>query len=155
AAMADHLSARGIRTTPCRVIERGEALSCDATYPAVIKPIDGAGTLDTFFIEGPDDLPDSCRANDRAILQPYVIGKPMSASFLVDSVGRAWLLGIGEQNVVIRGGRFRYLGGRVPAGMSPDERPMRKAVESVRGLRGFVGVDFIWDEERQHATILD
>ena len=27
--------------------------------------------------------------------------------------------------------------------------------ESIAGLRGFVGVDFIWDPERRHATLLE
>ena len=29
------------------------------------------------------------------------------------------------------------------------------AVEAVEGLAGFVGVDFIWDEQSRHATILE
>ena len=90
-----------------------------------------------------------------AILQPYLSGRPMSASFLVDGDGRAWPLCIGEQDVVISDGRFEYRGGRMPVRTPVDERPMRSAVESVRGLRGFVGVDFIWDERRCRATVLE
>ena len=36
-----------------------------------------------------------------------------------------------------------------------DEAPLRAAVESIPGLRGFVGVDFIWDEGRRRATVLE
>jgi tyramine---L-glutamate ligase len=155
AALAEHLRTLGIDTPPCRVIAPGEGLPRDATYPAVIKPIDGAGTVDTFYMESPERLHDSARRMGRAILQTYVTGKPMSASFLVDASGRAWMLGIGEQDVVVRDGRFRYMGGRIPVTTPLDERPMRAAVESVPGLRGFVGVDFIWDERRRHATVLE
>ena len=155
AALASHLSARGIETPPCHVINPGDGLPGDATYPAVVKPIDGAGTVDTFFLECRESLPESARGMPRAILQPYVKGKPMSASFLVDASGRAWLLGIGEQDVVITEGRFGYRGGRIPVSPFVDERPMRVAVESVRGLRGFVGVDFIWDEQRRQPTVLE
>jgi predicted ATP-grasp superfamily ATP-dependent carboligase len=155
AALASHLSARGIETPPCHVISPGDGLPGEATYPAVIKPIDGAGTIDTFFVECRESLPESARGMPRAILQPYVMGKPMSASFLVDAGGRAWLLGIGEQDVVVSEGRFGYRGGRMPVSALVDVRPMQAAVESVQGLRGFIGVDFIWDEHGGRATVLE
>ena len=37
-------------------------------------------------------------------------------------------------------------------------RPNRssgRVVESIPGLRGFVGVDFLWDEARRQATVLE
>lgn len=155
AELAGYLAARGIETPPCRSIRPGDGLPRDAAYPAVLKPVDGAGTIDTFLLEGPDDLSKSAREMSRAILQPYLSGTPMSASFLVDSAGRAWTLAIGEQHVVVRGGRFEYRGGRIPARTPVDEGPMRAAVESVRGLRGWVGVDFVWDNRRRQATVLE
>ena len=79
----------------------------------------------------------------------------MSASFLVDAVGRIRLLAIGEQHVNVRGGRFEYRGGRIPAPTPVDEGPARAAVASVPGLRGFVGVDFLWDEARDRLTVLE
>ena len=38
----------------------------------------------------------------QALLQPFIPGVPMSASFLVDGQGRAWLLGVGIQRIAIR-----------------------------------------------------
>jgi tyramine---L-glutamate ligase len=155
AALAEYLSARGIETPPCRLVRPCEGLPREADYPAVLKPIDGAGTVDTYFVDSAEGLPPSARQMSHAVLQPYVSGRPMSASFLIDTDGRAWMLGIGEQDIGISGGRFAYRGGRIPARSPLDERPIRSAAESVRGLRGFVGVDFLWDESRRQATVLE
>jgi tyramine---L-glutamate ligase len=154
-ALAEWLARRDLDTPPCRVIDPREGLPRDATYPAVLKPCDGAGTIDTYFIEDSRSLPDLARGMSRAVLQPFVTGRPMSASFLIDAAGRGWLIGIGDQNVARKGGRFVYRGGRLPSKRCVDPRPLQKAVESVPGLRGFAGVDFIWDEDCQHATILE
>ena len=57
--------------------------------------------------------------------------------------------------MAVRDGRFNYLGGTMPA-PCPDAVPqLKKAVEAVAGLRGFVGVDFIWNAATRHAMILE
>jgi predicted ATP-grasp superfamily ATP-dependent carboligase len=155
ARLAGWLVARGIDTPPCRLVSPFRGLPSAATYPAVIKPNDGAGTIDTFLVDDASRLPARARGMLAAVMQPYVRGRPMSASFLVDSAGRAWPIGIGEQQITLTDGQFAYRGGRLPAGIGVDQRPVRASVESVPGMRGFVGVDFIWDESRRHATILE
>jgi predicted ATP-grasp superfamily ATP-dependent carboligase len=79
----------------------------------------------------------------------------MSASFLVGSAGKAWLLGIGTQRMTIRNGRFRYEGGTIPTSCPGALPVVRAGVHAIQGLCGFVGVDFIWDSARRHATILE
>jgi tyramine---L-glutamate ligase len=153
--LAGWLTARGIDTPPCRRVSPSIGLPSHAPFPAVLKPNDGAGTIDTYLVEDPDAHPLSARHLGDAIMQPYLSGEPMSASYLVDGDGRAWLLGIGEQCIALRDGCFHYLGGRLPSAAQVDESPLRMAVESVPGLQGFVGVDFIWDAGRQHATVLE
>ena len=55
----------------------------------------------------------------------------------------------------VRDGRFAYLGARFRfIARVPCERS-RRALAAVEGLGGFVGVDFIWDEQRGSATILE
>jgi predicted ATP-grasp superfamily ATP-dependent carboligase len=88
-------------------------------------------------------------------LQPLVSGVAMSASFLVSERGETQPIAIGRQQMTIRDGRFAYEGGTIPVAC-PDALPvLRRAVESVEGLRGFVGVDFLWDETRREATVLE
>jgi predicted ATP-grasp superfamily ATP-dependent carboligase len=121
----------------------------------VLKPIDGAGAIDTFFLTGPDALPDAARQMPVALLQPFLPGIPMSASFLIDDASVAWLIAMGRQKIAIRDGRFHYEGGILPVPCREAEPVLRQAVGSVTGLRGFIGVDFLWDEIEAKATVLE
>ena len=90
-----------------------------------------------------------------ALLQPLVRGVAHSASFLVGRDGRPHLIAAGRQHVEIREDRFFYRGGTVPALPRGVADGPRRAVESVSGLGGFVGVDYIWDEVAERATVLE
>ena len=61
ARLAERLEARGIPTPRSRTVVPAEGLPEDESGPCVLKPIDGAGAIDTFFLTGPDDLPDAAR----------------------------------------------------------------------------------------------
>lgn len=154
ARLAEWLHASGIATPLCRTVVPAAGLPPDASYPAVLKPIDGAGSVDTYWVADAGDVPLSALAMPLALLQPFHVGIPMSASFLV-SDERAWLIGMGRQRLTIRGGQFAYQGGLMPVLCDPAESLLRRAVESVAGLRGFVGVDFIWDPVLGETTVLE
>ncbi len=79
----------------------------------------------------------------------------MSASFLVGHGGRSWPIGVATQRMAIRDGRFEYRGGTLPAPCRDALPQLKPAVDAIAGLRGFVGVDFIWNAEERHATILE
>ena len=155
ARLAEWLEARGIPTPRSRTVVPAEGLPEGAGGPCVLKPIDGAGAIDTFFLTGPDDLPDAARQMPVALLQPFLPGTPMSASFLIDDANVAWLIAMGQQKITIRGGRFHYEGGTLPVPCREAEPVLRRAVASVTGLRGFVGVDFLWDANEEKATVLE
>ena len=153
-SLAAHLRSKGIDTPPSLAVVPGEKLPEFARYPAVLKPVDGAGSMNTFYLDGPD-LPEAARRLALALLQPFVPGEPMSASFLVSPEGRAWPVGVGSQRMEIRSGRFEYRGGELPATCPDAAHQVRGALRTVEGLRGFVGIDFIWDQERRKATIIE
>jgi predicted ATP-grasp superfamily ATP-dependent carboligase len=155
ARLGKWLEERRIPTPRSRTVIPAGGLPGDAGYPCVLKPIDGAGAIDTFFLTGPDDLPDAARSMPVALLQPFLPGIPMSASFLIDDASAAWLIAMGQQNVAIRSGRFQYDGGILPVPCREAEPVLRCAVASITGLRGFVGVDFLWDEIHAKATVLE
>jgi tyramine---L-glutamate ligase len=156
ARLAGWLRTLGIDTPLSRTIDPGLGLPADTEYPAVLKPVDGAGSVDTFFLADARSLPADARRMRTALLQPFVAGAPMSASFLVGEDRRVWLIGVGSQRMEVKNGRFEYRGGTIPAPLSGrDVERLRTAVESIPGLRGFVGVDFLWDPARQHATLLE
>jgi predicted ATP-grasp superfamily ATP-dependent carboligase len=153
-------------------------------FPVVLKPIDGAGTLDTHLIPDPQALADLLARRDPSpeakvhaldwsddelhethfwvsfsrlgalLIQPYVPGDAMSASFLVDRRGRAHLVGVGRQDIEIRDGQFHYRGGTVPAGSPQLADEARRALDAVPGLCGWVGVDFIREDDGP-ATVLE
>ena len=156
AALARRFEETGVPTPRSRVVDPREGLPADfREYPAVLKPIDGAGAVDTYRIAGPSGLSDAARGLSTALLQPLAPGVAMSAVFLVSSQGEARLIATGRQRIAIQGDRFVYEGGALPVDC-PDALPvLRRALESVDGLRGFVGVDFIWDADRGEANVLE
>jgi predicted ATP-grasp superfamily ATP-dependent carboligase len=146
--LAAHLSAAGVRC-PCstRFVPR-DGLSREASYPAILKPIDGAGCVETLFVTGPNDPLVSTFSGDVGLLQPFVPGEPRSATFLAHPGGPPILLCVARQFIEIAGGRLAYRGGRILTEDLPRDHPARLAVSSVPGLSGLIGVDYIQD----HAT---
>lgn len=153
--LGDWLRERGVATPLCRAIVPAEGLPGDFLYPAVLKPIDGAGSVDTYWISDRDSLPSAARAMAAGMLQPFHDGTPMSASFLVAADQRAWLIALGRMRVTVHQGRFVYQGGVLPVRCPDALSRLYEAISSVPGLRGFVGVDFLWDRRRGEATILE
>jgi predicted ATP-grasp superfamily ATP-dependent carboligase len=145
----------GIDTPSSRTIVPSEGLPGLTRYPAILKPVDGAGSIDTFYLDDPGGLSEEARRMPRALLQPYVPGDPMSASFLVSPEGESWRLAIGRQRMERHNGRFEYHGGEIPVFCPGAADQVRRALTAVEGLAGFVGVDFIWDEQCRRATILE
>ncbi len=144
ARLAAHLLRAGIPTPPTRVVVPALGLPEDWGGPIVVKPVDGAGSLDTFVVRDPRRCPPGARGLAVAVAQPYLTGDPMSACFLVDRDGRATLLAVGRQRIEVdAGGRISYLGGTIPAEAGRDLAAVEAAVASVPGLRGLVGVDFL------------
>ena len=70
-------------------------------------------------------------------------------------MARAWLIGVGIQHVVVHAGRFVYRGGTFAVILPVGRTALRPVVESIPGLRGFVGVDFLWDAGKRQATVLE
>ena len=57
ARLAARLRELSIDTPPTRTIVPGAGLPHDAKYPAVLKPVDGAGSVDTFYLADAQSLP--------------------------------------------------------------------------------------------------
>jgi predicted ATP-grasp superfamily ATP-dependent carboligase len=153
--LAARFEALSIDTPPTRTIVPRAGLPGNTQYPAVLKPVDGAGSLETYYLADVRSVPPAALAVPVAVLQPFVSGTPMSASFLVGPGGKAWLIGVGIQRMVVRDGRFNYLGGTLPARCPEGVPQLTRAVEAIAGLRGFVGVDFIWNAAKRHVMILE
>ncbi len=153
--LADHLARSDIRCPSSRRVQPRNGLPADATYPAVLKPVDGAGSVDTYFIEGPDDPTVDRFTPEIGLLQPFIPGEPMSATFLIGRDGTAQLVGVGRQDIRRIGPQIAYRGGTILAESLPLNHPTRRAVGCVPGLMGLVGVDFIHDRATGRATVIE
>lgn len=153
-AMGERLSRLNLPTPRTLVLEAGDRPPADWPYPTVVKPVDGAGSIETFRIEGPEDFARLPAGEGPRLLQEFIPGTPMSATFLV----RAWteprLLAIGEQRMDFADGRFSYVGGMIPS-LFGDDKVLVRAVRSLPGLEGLVGVDFVYDQMRRTTAILE
>jgi predicted ATP-grasp superfamily ATP-dependent carboligase len=150
-----HLAQRGIATPACQQVTPRLGLPAHFPYPAVLKPIDGAGSQDTYLVRAADACPEPALSLEAAMLQPLIPGVAHSASFLIGPEGRAWLIAAGRQHIAIREDRFVYCGGTVPVVPGGVADGPRRAVESIPGLCGYVGVDYLWDEPTRQATVLE
>jgi len=150
--LARHLEAAGIRTLETNFFDFDrDAFALDFPFPAVIKPRDGAGSQGMYLLRTRSDF-ESLRnemSNEpllrKAIWQPFVAGAAVSVALLVDSGGRTETLPVCEQRLS-DDGRFRYLGGRIPARVRDSteiRRTARLACETISGLWGYMGVDLI------------
>ncbi|MEW4567963.1 ATP-grasp domain-containing protein [Tautonia sp. JC769] len=115
-------------------------------HPSVLKPVDGAGAVQTFVLAGEAPWPDPSWAPEVAVLQPWIEGEPRSVSVLVSSDGHPMIVGIASQRTRVDRGRLSYAGGVAPLPGSPAvSRMVEQVVGAIPGLRGWVGIDWIDD----------
>lgn len=123
-------------------------------YPLVIKPIDGAGSEGVCMIEDPSEIGailsivKRATSREQVLLQSFCGGIPASVSLLTAN-GKSLPLSLNCQLVDV-GAPFQYRGSRVPFhhranGIALDLAC--RAVELIPGLKGYVGVDLILDDE--------
>ena len=128
-----------------------------AHYPVVWKPQFGAGSTATMLLRRPEDqsryferfrpeeLPAGCR--DHLIGQEYIRGRAASVAFLVGPRSAEPLLPTFQR--LSTDDRFTYQGGQVPIPPGLAARSIAlssKAIDSVSGLIGFVGIDIVLGE---------
>ncbi|MEX3957819.1 ATP-grasp domain-containing protein [Trinickia sp. EG282A] len=166
-ATSARLAASGIATT-----EALDPLSSAAPGGGhwVVKPDDGAGSLDTFVFDSYAaacaDYDTRIAAGGRPVLQAWVKGEPLSLSLVCREDG-AELVSINRQRIDLierhaPGAHMRvveFCGVFVDA-IDPDSARGRtlaalakRVAAAIPGLRGFVGVDLVWHPERGPVVI--
>jgi predicted ATP-grasp superfamily ATP-dependent carboligase len=139
---AEILDAAGVRTPQGRFMESDESLPVDFPYPAVLKPVDGAGSQDTYMVSGPHDSAPAYAWPRR--LEHYVPGLPASVALLCGPTGRVPLAPCSQR--ISDDGRLRYLGGELPLAAGLAERATALAEQAIGALPpaiGYVGVDLV------------
>lgn len=131
------------------------------TFPIVIKPRDGAGSLNTFLIRDVAEWREVQRQlipfapTVSFIQQPYFAGRALSVGLLIrPDRSIADILPVAEQRLS-DDGRFRYLGGRIPVDISTESarrvsQLAVRACQAVPGLSGYVGCDIVLPDDPRH-----
>lgn len=115
----------------------------------IIKPLMGVDCEDIVIIEKIEDLTLDLdkifKPGSRVIVQEYVEGTDISVSLLSDGK-KAIPISLNEQFVELKDDKGMYFGGRLPFESKYKQEAFEiatKAVESIDGLKGFVGVDLL------------
>lgn len=116
--------------------------STSLSFPIVAKPRDGVSGEGIILVKEEGDL---AKVPKGYILQEYTDGQPMSAAFVIGD--EITLLSVNTQE--LRG--FKYMGAKLPV-EGVDTEPLFEALDKIKGLHGYVGVDFIYG---QNITIID
>ena len=143
---AESLASVGVPVPAGMVVEADEdRLPRDFTYPAVIKPVEGAGSQHTFLVTSHYDEPPPHPWARR--LERFIPGIPASVAFLCGPEHRVPLAACRQH--LTDDGRLRYLGGSLLWETDLAERATRladRALAAMPAALGYVGVDLVLGE---------
>lgn len=160
--LSKHFHRKGIRHPKTFGMNDPSVQNCLSENGLVLKPRDGAGSLDTYFIASGSPIPVNIKTSqERFICQPQIPGQSMSLSVLADGQGNFHPIGVcshqSEFEELFTGiKQLTASEGR----MEPDFpvaslRNSWMALKSLPKLRGWVGVDLIWNPESQFDTVIE
>jgi predicted ATP-grasp superfamily ATP-dependent carboligase len=138
----DVLAAAGVPTPEGVLLESDESPPLQFNYPAVLKPVDGAGSQDIYVISGAYDSAPAYAWPRR--LERYIPGMAASVAVLCGPAGGIPLAPCRQR--LSDDGRLRYLGGELPLTQGLAERAMQLAIRAVAAMPaavGYVGVDLV------------
>lgn len=136
---------------------RGVLNRCMINQSYVVKPLDGAGCLETFKFDSTQQtreyliaLPQSSR--NTLVVQPYIDGMALSISLYLEE-DNVQLLSINKQLIDQQSHQFVFRGcevNRVSTDLFNEQQAMQLAIQvqqAITGLSGFVGIDFILSKQ--------
>jgi len=121
----------------------------------IIKPLSGVDCEDIVVIEHIEDLTLDLdkifKPGSRVIVQEFIEGEDVSVSLLSDGK-KAIPISLNQQFVELKNDKGTYLGGKLPFESKYKDECLDiaiKAVESIDGLKGFVGVDLLINSDEK------
>ncbi len=142
----ERLAAAGVRVPDGILLEPEQKLPVDFSYPAVLKPFDGAGSQDTLLVAGPHDEPAPYAWPRR--LERYMTGLAASVAYLCGPAGRVPLMPCKQR--ISEDGRLSYRGGELPLATGLGERAIalgEMALTALPATLGYVGVDLVLGQD--------
>jgi hypothetical protein len=149
------LAAAGVATPIGVVIEPDEPLPADFSYPAVLKPIDGAGSQDMYMIAGPHDAPPAYAWPRR--LERFMPGLAASVAVICGPNSHTVLEPCKQR--ISEDGRLRYRGGELPISAGLADRAKKLAAAAIATMPqaiGYIGIDLVLGRDphgREDAVI--
>ena len=152
---ATRLHAAGIRVPEGIVLMPGESTPASFSYPAVLKPIDGAGSLSTLTLQEPYRIPDGPGAFR---LECFIPGTPASVALICGPEGALALEPCLQQ--LSTDGKLAYQGGELPLPESLRSRAQDLALRALQALPpaiGYIGMDMVLGEAEEGSgdTLLE
>lgn len=158
-ATSQHLEHRGVPTPPTWALTPEEDIPL-LPLPAVMKPRYGAGSQDLNLVHDPDTwkpaLAMARASGEQFVVQRFVPGLAASVAFLVGP-GETLALPPARQ-LLSDDGRFHYQGGEIPLPRALAQRAealARRALSTIPGLRGFVGVDIVLGQRADGDHVIE
>jgi len=139
---AEVLTMAGVPVPPAVVLDSDDPLPSDFDYPAVLKPVIGAGSQDTQLVASPYDDPPPYAWPRR--LERYQPGLAASVAFLCGPAGNLPLPPCKQW--ISEDGRLQYLGGELPLMPGLAKRAVdlaKRTLDALPTTVGYVGVDLI------------
>jgi predicted ATP-grasp superfamily ATP-dependent carboligase len=140
---AERLREEGIAAPHGVIFAEGEAkLPADFAYPAVLKPVDGAGSQDLYIVASHRDEPPSYAWERR--LEEFKPGRAASVAAICSEASTTMLPPCSQR--LSDDARMTYLGGALiaePALADRASQLARRALAAMPSARGFVGVDLV------------
>ena len=143
-ATCRHLARAGLPVPEGLVIAPGDSLPQDFLYPAVLKPIDGAGSIDTSLVLDADAAAVIAPSDKRRRLERYVPGRPCSVVVLNGTKERMVLTPCWQH--LAENGTFAYEDGAI---MGDEDAAYQATVlalaaaETLPDPFGYIGVDMV------------
>jgi predicted ATP-grasp superfamily ATP-dependent carboligase len=143
---AEFLAAAGVPTPLARMLPAAEQLPRGFPYPAVLKPLDGAGSLGVRLVRRAED-PISRDRSSALRLEQFCPGLAASVAVLCGPRVRLPLEPCAQH--LSTDGCFRYLGGSLPLPepwRSRASRLARRVAACLPDTHGYVGMDMVLGE---------
>ncbi len=153
---AEALQATGVPVPAGIRLEQGQLLPVRFAYPAVLKRVDGAGSLDVHSIRDATAAGDYGPVPRASRLERQVEGMPASVAVLCGPSGYQ-ALAAGRQKIS-SDGRFSYQGGCLPLDAARARRARQlalAAMTAVPGAVGYVGVDIVLGDDAAEDVVVE
>lgn len=156
-----HLAAAVVPVPASRLVVEHEPLPVDFPYPAVLKPVDGAGSqgAGSQNVELIHSAAEAISPSDQPrLLERFCPGTAASVAVLCGPGGHVILPACRQH--LSEDGRFRYLGGSLPLEPALAERARSlatRAIDSLHDPFGYIGIDLILGEAEggNHDVVIE